>query len=141
MPPRPALAATVGALVLLLTSAAAASAGSGETVTVDPTGRIASDGTITLSGTYRCTGGRGPVFISSSAGQRARSVQHAIGGTAAVCDGAEHAWRNSGKVTPNPLRPGRAHIEAAVMELRPLGGLPLPHFHAERRRDVTLKRG
>ena len=139
---RPALAAAAGAALFLLAAPALpASADPYETVTVDPVGRIAADGTVTLSGTYRCTGGTGPVFVSSSVGQRSPSVRHGIGGTRAVCDGVEHGWENSGRPTPGALEPGQARVEATLMELRPQGGLPLPTFHAAGQRDVTLTKG
>ncbi|MFI9827282.1 DUF6299 family protein [Streptomyces sp. NPDC051913] len=131
---RPALAA---ATLLLLAAAPVATADPYETVTVDPTGTLAADGTVTLSGTYRCLGNSGPVFVSSSVGQKSPSVRHGIGGTSAVCDGAEHRWENTGKVDTGALEPGAAHVEATVMELRG-GGLPLPRFHAAQQQDVTL---
>ncbi len=105
---RSVLGTAAGAALLLLAGApaATASADSYETVTVDPTGSIAPDGTVTLSGTYRCLGNSGPAYVSSSVSQGDPSVRHGIGGTQAVCDGVEHAWENSGKpshpVTPAP---------------------------------------
>lgn len=140
MPVRPALAVAVAAL-LLLAAAPTATADPYETVTVDPAGSIAADGTVTLSGTYRCLGNSGPVFVSSSVGQKSPNVRHGIGGTQAVCDGAEHRWENTGKPSPGALEPGTAHVEATVMELAPQGGLPLPRFHASRQQDVTLTEG
>src|SRR4051812_40167833 len=104
MPVRSALTAALGAAALLCAAAGPAGAGSSETATVDPTGRIASDGMLTLSGSYRCTAGTGPVFVSSSVSQSDPRVQHSIGGSAAQCDGAEHHWRNSGKVSPQALK-------------------------------------
>lgn len=136
---RPALSAAVGAALLLLAApAVTAHAAPAESVTVDPVGRIAADGTVTLSGTYRCTGNTGPVFVSSSVGQGSDGARHGIGGTRAVCDGAEHTWTNTGKATPNDLEPGAAEVEATLMELRPEGGLPLPRFHAAHKQGVTL---
>lgn len=132
---RPALAA---ATLLLLAAAPVATADPYEAVTVDPTGTLAADGTVTLSGTYRCLGNSGPVFVSSSVGQKSPSVRHGIGGTRAVCDGAEHRWENTGKVEAGDLEPGAAHVEATVMELDARGGLPLPRFHAAQQQDVTL---
>ncbi|WAZ24708.1 DUF6299 family protein [Streptomyces cinnabarinus] len=139
MPVRLALGLAAGAALLLLT-APAAPADPFETVTVDPTGRIAADGTVTLSGTYRCTGGTGPVFVSSSVGQD-DTVRHGIGGTRAICDGLEHRWENTGKPTPGAIEAGAAHVEATVMELDSSAGLPLPAFHASRQQDVTLTEG
>ncbi|MEU0943186.1 DUF6299 family protein [Streptomyces canus] len=139
---RPVLAAVAGvALFLLAAPALPASAAPYETVTVDPVGRIAEDGTVTLSGTYRCTGGSGPVFVSSSVGERSSLSRYAIGGTRAVCDGVEHSWENTGKPTPGVLAPGAARAEVTLMELRVQGGLPLPYFHAAEERDITMTKG
>ncbi|MBE4734314.1 MULTISPECIES: DUF6299 family protein [Streptomyces] len=149
MPSSPALArvprllgAAVGAALLAL--AAAPSAGATiepfETVTVDPTGLVAPDGTLTLSGTYRCLGGNGPVFVSSSLQQGESKVRKGVGGTSAVCDGAEHPWTNTDKADPGRYRPGPARVEATVTELSG-GGLPLPRFHAVRQQDITLVEG
>ncbi|MEU3337650.1 DUF6299 family protein [Streptomyces sp. NPDC002144] len=138
--PALALAGAAAALLPLAATAAPASADPYETVTVDPTGTIAADGTVTLSGTYSCLGNTGPVFVSSSLSQGTSTVRHGIGGTRAVCDGVTHAWANTGKVSSEPVQPGAATVEATVMELRPVGGLPLPRFHALQRQDVTLTR-
>ncbi|MFD7134565.1 DUF6299 family protein [Streptomyces sp. NPDC059894] len=136
---RPVLTAAAGAALLLLAAPAApAAADASETVTVDPTGRIAEDGTVTLSGTYRCVGNSGPVVVSTSIGQSTSPTQYGIGGTRAVCDGAEHRWVNTGKAAPDALTPGEAHVQATLMELRPQGFVPLPHFHAAEDEDITL---
>jgi hypothetical protein len=141
---RPALAlaaAAAAALLPLAATAAPASADPSETVTVDPTGTVAADGTVTLSGTYSCLGNTGPVFVSSSLSQGSSTVRHGIGGTRAVCDGVTHAWVNTGKTSSSdPVQPGAADVEATLMELRPVGGLPLPRFHALQRQDITLTR-
>ncbi|MFE9449692.1 DUF6299 family protein [Streptomyces sp. NPDC006739] len=146
MPVRPVLASAVGAAALLLTAVAPAFADTTESVTVDATGRLAADGTVTLSGTYRCSGGSGPVFISSSIGRTDRGVQMGIGGSSAQCDGAEHHWENSGTLTSDVLKKslkvgGTAHVEATVMELRTVGIVPLPFFHAVHERDIKLVKG
>ncbi|MFI7299887.1 DUF6299 family protein [Streptomyces sp. NPDC050121] len=147
---RPALSAATGAALLLLavpalaataTATATAAAAPSESVTVAPVGRIAADGTVTLSGTYRCVGNTGPVFVSSSVGRKSADARYGIGGSRAVCDGAEHTWKNTGKATRKDLEPGAAHVEATLMELRPAGGLPLPRFHATREEDITLTKG
>ncbi|MGI5458749.1 DUF6299 family protein [Streptomyces sp. CA-249302] len=136
------LRSALGAAALLLLAAAVpatpATADPYETVTVDPTGSIAPDGTVTLSGTYRCLGSTGPVFVSSSVSQSEPNVRHGIGGTRALCDGTEHRWENTGTPSPKTLEPGSANVEATIMELHPQGGLPLPRFHAAERQDVTL---
>ncbi|MER6633549.1 DUF6299 family protein, partial [Streptomyces sp. NPDC000987] len=68
MPLRPVPGAAV-LLLLAAVPATPAAADPHETVTVDRTGRLAADGTVTLSGTYRCLGGTGPVYVSSSLSQ------------------------------------------------------------------------
>ncbi|MDO0937322.1 DUF6299 family protein [Streptomyces sp. DG2A-72] len=154
--PVPAVLASTGAALLLLAAAPSAPAAppapadTKEMVTVDKTARIAADGTVKISGTYRCRNNVGPVFVSSNVGQGASSsdslgsvtVRYAIGGTHAVCDGAKHRWENTGKPAPRSLKAGKAKVEVTLMELRPWGGLPLmPHFHAQLQQDVTLAKG
>ncbi|MFF5430293.1 DUF6299 family protein [Streptomyces griseofuscus] len=162
---RPALAAVLGGAALLTLATAPAHASSpalaagsahvagsariavpvhaapGESVTVDTVGRLAADGTVTLTGTYRCTGNTGPVFVTSALSQRDPLVRHGIGGTVARCDGTTHTWSNSGQVSGETLTPGTAHVQATVMELRPVGLVPLPVFHATADQDVTLVQG
>ncbi|MBJ7003979.1 DUF6299 family protein [Streptomyces griseofuscus] len=162
---RPALAAVLGGAALLTLATAPAHASSpalaagsahvagsariavpvhaapGESVTVDTVGRLAADGTVTLTGTYRCTGNTGPVFVTSALSQRDPRVRHGIGGTVARCDGTTHTWSNSGQVSGETLTPGTAHVQATVMELRPVGLVPLPVFHATADQDVTLVQG
>ncbi|MFF1272166.1 DUF6299 family protein [Streptomyces marokkonensis] len=143
MPARPFLGAAAAAALLLLGTAAAApsaaaSAGPTETVTVDAEGRIAADGSVTLSGTYRCLAGTGPVLIGSSVSQSTPTIRYGIGGTRAVCDGEEHRWENTGRAPGDVLKAGRAHVEATVVELRPDGILLEPVFHAVGNQDVTL---
>ncbi|MFH8237982.1 DUF6299 family protein [Streptomyces sp. NPDC018321] len=147
MPVRSAALATAAGAALFLLAAPAATAAPHharhvtESVTVDPTGRIAADGTVTLSGTYRCTAGTGPVYVSSTVSQSDPSVRYGVGGTRAVCDGLEHRWVNTGTPDSVALRPGAAHVEATLMELRPMGIVPLPSFHARHGQDVTLVQG
>ncbi|MET9719075.1 DUF6299 family protein [Streptomyces rochei] len=147
MPVRPAaLAAAAGAALVLLATPAATAAPQDtrhvtESVTVDPVGRIAADGSVTVSGTYRCTGGTGPVYVSSTVSQTDPSVRYGVGGTRAVCDGQEHRWVNTGTPDSVILKPGAAHVEATLMELRPMGIVPLPTFHARHGQDVTLAQG
>lgn len=133
-------AATAAALLLLLAPSAVALSDPYDEVTVDPTGYVAADGTVTLSGTYRCMSAAGPVFVSSSVSQGDSQVRHGIGGTSAVCDGVEHRWTNSEKRTPGTLAPGAAHVEATLMELSATG-LPLPTFHATQQQDITVAQG
>ncbi|MFJ8464305.1 DUF6299 family protein [Streptomyces swartbergensis] len=139
---RPLLGAAAGAALLLLTGTTAVPATAAptpqEAVTVDKVGKIATDGTVTLSGTYRCQSSSGPVFVSSSVSQGVSTTSYGIGGTRAVCDGAKHRWVNRGRPMPGALVPGAARVEATLMELRTFSGLPLPRFHATHAQAVTL---
>ncbi|MFB7493665.1 DUF6299 family protein [Streptomyces sp. NPDC056161] len=137
---RPVLGTAAGAAALLLGVVAPATAADNptETITVDKTGRVATDGTVFLTGTYRCNKGTGQVFVSSSVSQNSDSVRYGVGGTLAQCDGAEHRWENSSKVSSERIAPGAARVEATLLELRPQGGLPLPYFRATGHQDVTL---
>lgn len=140
---RPALGAAAGSALLLLGFAAApstASAVPSESVTVDAEGRMA-DGSVTLSGTYRCLGGEGPVFVSSSVGRSPSAPHYSGDGTRAVCDGKEHRWENTATVPDDALEAGRAHVRATLVELRSGGILLLPVFHAVEHRDITLVEG
>ncbi|MFE0457322.1 DUF6299 family protein [Streptomyces sp. NPDC058914] len=150
---RSALTAAAGAALLLLAAPAApaapATAGTtgtaavdtSETVTVDATGKVAKDGTVTLSGTYRCVDDQGSAFVGSSVAQKDANVRYGIGGTRAVCDGALHTWTNTARLDPGMVEPGKASVEATVMELRPQGFMPLPHFHAMHQQEITLVEG
>ncbi|MGW7267810.1 DUF6299 family protein [Streptomyces sp. NPDC054842] len=117
----------------------AAPAAAADSVTVDTAGKLAVDGTLTLSGTYRCSAATGPVFVSSTLVQGGGNVRHGVGGTRAVCDGAEHRWANTARLGTAAFTAGEAHVEATLMELRPgFLGLPMPHFHATSQRQVML---
>jgi hypothetical protein len=136
---RPALGTALG-VSLLLAAPAASAVEPDESVTVDSVGRVAQDGTVTLTGTYRCRNSTGLTFISSSVRQGSATTRYGIGGSTAVCDGAEHRWQNSGGTHGvETIKPGAVHVEATIMELRPRNGLPLPYFHAVHNEDVTLK--
>ena len=139
---RPALTAAAGAALFLLAAPGqAANAASSGDITVDPTGRIADDGTVTLSGTYRCVGNTDPVFVTSSVNQDSGETRYGMGVTRAVCDGAVHTWQNTGRPAPNTLKPGTAHVEAGLRELEPNGGMPLPRFQTTQEQDVVLTEG
>ncbi|WNM30838.1 DUF6299 family protein [Streptomyces sp. Li-HN-5-11] len=134
----------VAAAALLLTAPAtpaSAAPAAAETVTVAPAVRLAADGTVTVSGTYRCTGATGPAFVTTTLSQSTATTRYGIGGTRAVCDGAQHSYVNRGKPSTT-LKPGAAHVEATVMELSTLGGLLIvPRFHAVQQQDVRMSRG
>jgi hypothetical protein len=139
-------AAAVAATALLVPTASAASAAPAqkiaatEFVTVDATGSVTAGGTITLSGTYLCTDAIGLTFVGASLTQNSGSgtVAAGVGGSHAVCDGTVHTWVNTGVSLPGTFVAGAAHVDAAVVELRPVNGLPLPRIHAIARQDITL---
>jgi Family of unknown function (DUF6299) len=139
-------AAAVAAAALLVPTASAASAAPAkkiavaEFVTVDATGSVTAGGTITLSGTYLCTDAIGLTFVGASLTQNSGSGTAAagVGGSRAVCDGTVHTWVNTGVSLPGTFVAGVAHVDAAVVELRPVNGLPLPRIHAIARQDITL---
>lgn len=108
-------------------------------VTVDPAGLLGADGTVTLSGTYRCLDdGAGPVLVGSTLLQQDRSA--GIGGTRAVCDGAVHTWTNTSVVKDPAYQPGDAVVRATLTQLVPEGpmGLPAPDFLAAEAAPVVL---
>ena len=145
MPVRPLLGAAAVTLALATAAVAtpATAAEPHESVSVDPVARLAADGTVTLSGTYRCTDGGGPVFVSASlihSGPEA-TLLHGIGSTRAVCDGTLRHWTNKGRTLTDIPAADPTQVEAALVELAPGSGLlPLvPRFRAESpRQDVTL---
>ncbi|MFI5633681.1 DUF6299 family protein [Streptomyces sp. NPDC051664] len=105
-----------------------------------PTGTVSTDGTVTLSGTYRCSplSGSGPVFVSSTV--RTGEVRHGIGGTAATCDGVQHMWVNQDKPAQGALvTPGPAEVEATLVHLDTRSGLPLPRIIATHRNEIELR--
>ncbi|WP_035840574.1 DUF6299 family protein [Kitasatospora azatica] len=136
----PAAATVAGTLLLtLLTGAAPAGAADSRSmsdeVTVSPTGVLGSDGTVTLSGTYRCSAS-GTVFVSSKL--RAGAEEHGIGGSSAKCDGRRHSWTNRDTPRRSTLATGPAEVEATVMKLDTSSGLPMPKLLATQRQFITL---
>ncbi|MFF5937494.1 DUF6299 family protein [Streptomyces sp. NPDC012508] len=132
------LALSLGSL-LVATAAGAAHAGSADDLSVDAYGTVAADGTVTVSGTYRCLDdSAGPVFVSSTLVQEDRSA--GIGGTRAVCDGQVRDWSNTAVVKEPGYRPGAARVKATLMQLTPSGplGVPMPGFLAAQDSDVIL---
>ncbi|MEU9997962.1 DUF6299 family protein [Streptomyces sp. NPDC050848] len=132
------LALSLGSL-LVAAAAGTAHAGPADALSVDAYGTVAADGTVTLSGTYRCLDdSAGPVFVSTTLVQKDRSA--GIGGTRAVCDGQVHDWSNSGVVKEPAYRTGAAQVKATLMQLTPSGplGVPMPGFLAVEEADVIL---
>lgn len=111
-----------------------------DAVTIGQTGQIAPDGTLTLTGTYRCSSLRsGPVFVGSKVSQG--GAQAGIGGTRAMCDGREHVWRNTGHATGD-FGPGAAAGEATLLLLDTSRGfIPIPVVLGVDRRELHLSQG
>ncbi|MCC3778061.1 DUF6299 family protein, partial [Streptomyces sp. UNOB3_S3] len=109
-------------------------------MTIDPTATLAPDGTVTMTGSYRCTvvEHTGTVFVASNVLQHRRT--EGIGGSKAVCDGARHRWRNSARPYGAALRPGPARADGTLLQMSSdRGGIPLPRFLAVvHERDITL---
>ncbi|WP_344444772.1 DUF6299 family protein [Kitasatospora nipponensis] len=115
----------------------AGAAGGGDSVTVDQVGTLAADGTITLSGSYRCAAGTpGTVLVGSTL--RTAAESHGVGGTVATCDGASHAWTNRGRPEQSSVTSGPAHVDATLLSLSPTG-LPLPTVLAAGAQDIDLR--
>ncbi|GHC64364.1 DUF6299 family protein [Streptomyces cinnamoneus] len=141
---REAISIAVGALgttVLTVTAPAAAPGAAAvpppppprNQLTIDDTGRIAPDGTITLTGTYRCRlpGGLpdGTVLVAANVIQGGHA--QGIGGSRATCDGRRHPWRNTARPYRPAFRPGPARADGTLMQFRKnKSGLLLPHFLA-----------
>ncbi|MEI5103854.1 DUF6299 family protein [Streptomyces sp. PmtG] len=137
---RLALGAAANTLLLAgLAAATPAHAGPADDLTVDSTGTVAADGTLTLTGTYRCLpdGSPGPVFVSSTLVQGDEST--GIGGTVARCDGMTHEWTNTSSGTGSHHKPGPATVRAHLMKLSTQSGLPMPQPLAHKEADVELR--
>ncbi|MFE3093848.1 DUF6299 family protein [Streptomyces sp. NPDC059248] len=91
-------------------------------LTVDSTARLAADGSVTLTGTYTCAPGSGPVLLDAEAFQGDRHAD--LEGSLAVCDGRIHTWSATGRPGSGSFGPGAARGEAVLMELSK--GLPFP---------------
>ncbi|WP_329577801.1 DUF6299 family protein [Kitasatospora sp. NBC_01250] len=127
------------ALLALLGAATPADAAAGDMLSVDSVGTLASDGTVTLSGTYQCSTG-GAVFVTSNL-RLGQSEANIGDGVRALCDGNKHGWISQGK--PAQLHPalGAARVEATLTHLTqgPAWWLPvLPEFLAQQGQDITL---
>lgn len=135
-----ALATATAATALAGVTAPAAHARAADSISVDRRATVAKSGTVTLSGSYRCTGsGSGPAFLGSTLVQQDRSI--GIGGTRAVCDGRVHRWSHSSAVRQRDFKTGTARAEAVLVRLSPNGplGLPMPVFLARQGGTVALR--
>ncbi|MEV0117710.1 DUF6299 family protein [Streptomyces sp. NPDC050844] len=137
---RLALSAAATSLIIAgLAAATPSHAGQIDDLTVNGTGTIAADGTITLSGTYRCLpdGTPGPVFVGSTLVRGNEST--GIGGTHAVCDGQVREWTNTSKGTGSRYERGEATVRAHLVKLSTKSVLPMPQPLAHEEARVELK--
>lgn len=93
-------------------------------------GTLADDGTVTLTGSYRCVEHPGKVvLIGSNVIQNGHP--ESIGGFKAQCDGTARTWTNTGRPMTagrgsGPLlRTGPATVKATMLTMGP-NGMPLP---------------
>src|SRR5437660_12068457 len=75
------------AAVAVAASAVPVGAAAVSMVTIDRTGRVAGDGTVTLTGSYRCLADTAERTVYVSADLRQKDKNTGIGSTTAVCDG------------------------------------------------------
>ena len=138
---RLAVVGVIGALAVSVAGPAFGATGGANAVTVAPTGVIASDGTVTLSGTYHCSSSvaHGTLIDTSLT---MGSVTSNIGnGVPAVCDGLEHPWTTSGRPY-TPAVAGPAQVRATMVHLSPGGSLiPNITFLADQPQMVGLASG
>ncbi|WKX70159.1 DUF6299 family protein [Streptomyces sp. XD-27] len=124
--------------------AAAPAPEQGYELTIDPRGYVGPNGSIRLSGTYRCTkgGAVGLTFISSTLEQG--DQQRGIGGTAADCDGKVHRWTNTDNaalIVGESYAPGKARVKATILRLSMESGLPLPDVLTAEQQSVQMVSG
>ncbi|WP_017241597.1 DUF6299 family protein [Streptomyces sp. SS] len=130
--------ALVAGALLAAAVAPLAHAEGADSLSIDGHGTVASDGTVSLSGTYRCIDdSAGPVFVSATLVQGDHSA--GIGGTQAVCDGRDHTWVNTSVVKEPAYQAGAAQVRAHLMQLTTGEmGLPTPAFLASENSGVEL---
>jgi hypothetical protein len=136
----PALALAALTAVVVLSPSASADSFSGS-ISAHRQARIAPDGTLTLSGTYRCEtpSSARAVFVSGSLVQDNKRL--GFGSTEARCDGQEHEWSSSGPVDGLMnlgFHEGQAAVDAHLMTLESDGGLPMPRALAGQEEPVRL---
>ncbi|MDI3422983.1 DUF6299 family protein [Streptomyces luteolus] len=113
----------LAALAVLLGAGTATSA-PGYEITVDSRAVIASDHTVTTSGTYRCTGSTelSPVYVTASVRQNNTSMSGES--QKAVCDGELHTWQlETGAFGGIHLKAGSATVQSHLVQIKPRSGL------------------
>ncbi|GLF97064.1 DUF6299 family protein [Streptomyces yaizuensis] len=110
-----------------------------DTISIAPAAGIAADGSLTLSGTYRCFRHSGAVLIGAKALQRDARAE--FDGDMAVCDGRAHNWSGTAPAT-GTFETGAARGEAVLIHLDSSQGfVPLPVIVDTHTADLELHRG
>ncbi|MBC3841456.1 hypothetical protein GXW82_17630 [Streptacidiphilus sp. 4-A2] len=104
------------------------------------TGTIAKDGTVTLSGTYRCSSDEAygtVVSTSVTSGTETSSVGSSV---QAVCDGQEHNWTSQGRPYL-PVQAGPVQAQASLIHLSWSSGslIPATDLLAQQPQNTVLK--
>ncbi|MFD3720677.1 DUF6299 family protein [Streptomyces sp. NPDC058674] len=139
---RLALSALSALAAVTAFTAPASAAPHGNEISVQRDARIVEHGTVTLSGTYRCSAPSpvGTVQIAATLVQG--HTRLGFGGEEAVCDGREHAWEATGSLRMTPdVQAGPAEARVRLQEIGRSGGL-LPtslRTVAEDRRGIELR--
>jgi hypothetical protein len=133
--------AVVGAIGVLLTWAAGPALGAedADTVSSAPNGVITQDGTVALSGTYRCSPEWADQTVVNSALVTGSSSSSVGDSAPAVCDGREHSWSNQGRPYLGASS-GPATVEVSLVHLHWTSSSFVPEIQtvADQRQDVTL---
>ncbi|AQA11643.1 hypothetical protein HUF15_22560 [Streptomyces samsunensis] len=108
-------------------------------LTIDRTGDVTPDGSVSLYGSYRCVPGesenvRASVLITLAQGQE----RHGLGGHNAVCDGQRHRWVIDG-ADVGRYGPGPADAEGTLLKFDDGDSVvPLPRTTVGVEREVRL---
>lgn len=122
--PRMALAALAALGATAVFTAPANAVPDGNDIYVSSEAHIAPDGTIHLSGEYRCTAPSPSGAVQIKATIEQEDVRLGIGGGDARCDGAVHDWSAHGTLRLTPtVHAGEALAKAELQEIRFGGGL------------------
>ncbi|MCY0927324.1 DUF6299 family protein [Streptomyces sp. H27-H1] len=122
--PRMALAALAALGATAVFTAPANAAHYENDISVSSEAHIAPDGTIHLSGEYRCTAPSPSGAVQIKATIEQEDVRLGIGGGDAQCDGAVHVWSAHGTLRLTPtVHAGGALAKAELQEIRFGSGL------------------